>query len=66
MNELDISFFLQLSQIQNLEAIDKEEDRAFKLPKDLMQSILFTKNEIRRLIDRDQELKHETRMVETL
>ena len=66
LNQLDVSFFLQLSQVKNLQSIEKEDDRAYKLPKDLDTSILFTNHEIKRLEARDYELQQETRMVEKL
>ncbi|KRX11116.1 WD40-repeat-containing domain [Pseudocohnilembus persalinus] len=53
VNQLDVSYCLKLSQIQNLEP-------NFTLPTTLQKSILFTQSELDRLTFRKEELKQET------
>lgn len=60
LNKLDVSFFLQLSQVLNLERVEQEDSDSFRFPKNFDKSILFTKNEIQQLSQRELELKWET------
>ena len=60
VNQLDVSFMLKFSQVQNL----IEQGESYKLPIDLNVSILFTDQEFYRLCRRIREIQQEQKKIE--